>query len=140
VSNLSGTNLLKTTAHLEAYIDFPEEDLPPESEEAPAREIQNIIRQLDGLIATRPYSAMLHDGIRTVIAGFPNDGKSSLLNALTGEDRAIVSPEPGTTRDYVEETLYIGPYLLRVVDTAGLHDSGSDIEKQGISRSLQQIQ
>ena len=132
--------LLGVTAMLEAYIDFPEEDLPPEDQEGPARELLALIADMDHLIATRQYSSLLHDGIKCVILGEPNVGKSSLLNALTGEDRVIVSAEPGTTRDYVEERIHIGPYLLRVVDTAGLHEAASAIEEQGISRSLQQIQ
>jgi tRNA modification GTPase len=83
---------------------------------------------------------MLHDGVKCVILGEPNVGKSSLLNALTGENRVIVSEEPGTTRDYVEERIHIGPYLLRIIDTAGLHEASSAIEEQGIHRSLEQIE
>ena len=131
--------LLQITAHLEAYIDFPEEDLPPESAEGPIQSLRNLIAEMDNLIATRKYASLLHEGIKCVILGEPNVGKSRLLNALTGEDRVIVSAEPGTTRDYVEERIQVGPYLLRVIDTAGLHEAGSAIEQQGISRSLQQI-
>jgi tRNA modification GTPase len=132
--------LLVVTAMLEAYIDFPEEDLPPEDQEGPARSLQELIRDMDKLIATREYASLLHDGVKCVILGEPNVGKSSLLNALTGEDRVIVSAEPGTTRDYVEERIHIGPYLLRVIDTAGLHEAASALEEQGISRSIEQIE
>jgi tRNA modification GTPase len=132
--------LLTITAMLEAYIDFPEEDLPPEDSDGPAKALKELISEVDHLIATRQYSSLLHDGVKCVILGEPNVGKSSLLNALTGEDRVIVSAEPGTTRDYVEERIHVGPYLLRVIDTAGLHEAGSSIEEQGIHRSLQQIQ
>lgn len=132
--------LLLITAQLEAYIDFPEEDLPPEDQDGPARDLGDLIREMEKLIATREYASLLHEGIKCVILGEPNVGKSSLLNALTGEDRVIVSPEPGTTRDYVEERIHIGPYLLRIIDTAGLHEAASALEEQGISRSLQQIQ
>ena len=132
--------LLQITAGLEAYIDFPEEDLPPEDQEGPAKALRELVAEMDHLIATRRYSSLLHDGIKCVILGEPNVGKSSLLNALTGEDRVIVSAEPGTTRDYVEERIHIGPYLLRVIDTAGLHEAASALEEQGISRSLQQIE
>ena len=132
--------LLQVTATLEAYIDFPEEDLPPEDQEGPARTLLGLISEMDHLIATRQYASLLHDGVKCVILGEPNVGKSSLLNALTGEDRVIVSAEPGTTRDYVEERIHVGPYLLRVIDTAGLHEAASALEEQGIHRSMQQIQ
>jgi tRNA modification GTPase len=132
--------LLGVTAMLEAYIDFPEEDLPPENASGPAQALRELIADMENLIATRQYASLLHDGVKCVILGEPNVGKSSLLNALTGEDRVIVSAEPGTTRDYVEERIHIGPYLLRVIDTAGLHEAASALEEQGIHRSLQQIQ
>ena len=132
--------LLQLTAETEAYIDFPEEDLPPEEEEGPLRSLDALLRDIDGLIATRRYSDLLHDGIKCVILGEPNVGKSSLLNALTGEDRVLVSAEPGTTRDYVEERILIGPYLLRVIDTAGLHEAASALEEAGIARSREQIE
>lgn len=131
--------LLVVTAMLEAYIDFPEEDLPPEDQEGPTRVLSRLVADMENLIATRQYASLLHDGVKCVILGEPNVGKSSLLNALTGEDRVIVSAEPGTTRDYVEERIHIGPYLLRIIDTAGLHEAASSIEKEGIDRSLQQI-
>ena len=131
--------LLVITAMLEAYIDFPEEDLPPENQEGPAKALASLAKDMEGLIATRQYASLLHDGVKCVILGEPNVGKSSLLNALTGEDRVIVSPEPGTTRDYVEERIHIGPYLLRIIDTAGLHEAASSLEEEGIHRSLEQI-
>jgi tRNA modification GTPase len=131
--------LLVVTAMLEAYIDFPEEDLPPEDQTGPTQSLGRLIKDMESLIATRQYASLLHDGVKCVILGEPNVGKSSLLNALTGEDRVIVSAEPGTTRDYVEERIHIGPYLLRIIDTAGLHEAASALEEQGISRSLQQI-
>ncbi len=131
--------LLQITAGLEAYIDFPEEDLPPEDQEGPAGQLRDLLGEMDHLMATRQYASLLHDGIKCVILGEPNVGKSSLLNALTGEERVIVSAEPGTTRDYVEERIHVGPYLLRVIDTAGLHEAASALEEQGIHRSLEQI-
>lgn len=130
--------LLHLIAHLEAYIDFPEDDLPPESSEGPVRELKALIQRVDALISTSQYSSLLHEGICTVIAGEPNAGKSSLLNALTGTERAIVSEEPGTTRDYIEDRLLVGPYLLRMVDTAGLHEAQSQIESIGIAKAMQQ--
>ncbi len=138
--NLLVEKLLQITASLEAYIDFPDEDLPPEDTSGPLLALKGLISEMDYLMSTRQYASLLHDGVKCVILGEPNVGKSSLLNALTGEDRVIVSTEPGTTRDYVEERLHVGPYLLRVIDTAGLHEAASEIEEQGIHRSIQQIE
>ena len=132
--------LLAVVAHIEAYIDFPEEDLPPEDQAGPARELSSLVSDAERLAATDHYAGLLQDGARTVIAGAPNAGKSSLLNALVGSERAIVSAEPGTTRDYIEERLMVGPYLLRIVDTAGLRAGQGEIEAKGIERSLQQIE
>jgi len=130
--------LLHLIAHLEAYIDFPDEDLPPENMDGPSKELSILIRKIENLISTSEYTTLLHEGICTVIAGEPNAGKSSLLNALTGSERAIVSDQPGTTRDYIEDRLTIGSYLLRVVDTAGLHEAQSDIECIGINKAIEQ--
>jgi tRNA modification GTPase len=131
--------LLRILAYTEAYIDFPEEDLPPESSEGPVAQLIALQNDAKSLIATAPYSAMLREGACTVIAGLPNAGKSSLLNVLLGEDRAIVSAEPGTTRDYIEARLLVGRHLLRVVDTAGLREGGCEVEHKGIEKSLAQI-
>jgi tRNA modification GTPase len=90
------------------------------------------------LLATSHYGAMLREGIRTVILGESNAGKSSLLNRLVGRDRALVSAEPGTTRDYLEEIILAGPHALRLVDTAGLNLTPSSLEKRGIDKTLEQ--
>jgi tRNA modification GTPase len=132
--------LLMATAEVEASIDFPEEDLPDNPTHPTLPRLDQLLHATEQLIATRPYSALVHDGIKCVILGEPNVGKSSLLNALTGEDRALVSEIPGTTRDYIEERIHLGPYLLRVIDTAGLHETADLLEQQGIRRSLSQIE
>lgn len=131
--------LLEIIASLEAYIDFPEEDLPPEGETGPLKAMVFLIDEVDRLISTSHYSTLLHEGVKTVITGAPNAGKSSLLNALTGEDRVIVSREPGTTRDFIEEPVMLGSYVVRFVDTAGLQDPGSDIERMGIDKTIEQL-
>jgi len=132
--------LLMVIAAVEAYIDFPEEDLPPEDQAGPLASLAALSRELGELIETSHYKTLLHEGIRTVIMGEPNAGKSSLLNALMGEDRAIVSAEPGTTRDFLTERVMIGQYGLQLIDTAGLRETTEEIERQGVDRSIRQVQ
>lgn len=131
--------LLGAQAQVEAYIDFPEEDLPEENTAGPIQELCKVAHDLEQLIETAHYKASLSDGIQTVIAGAPNAGKSSLLNQLLGEDRAIVSPTPGTTRDYITERITVGPYTLKITDTAGIHEVTDDTEAQGIDKSLERL-
>lgn len=132
--------LLGVLARVEAYIDFPDEDLPTEDRELVRREIDRLAAETARLLATSHYGAMLRDGIRTVIVGAPNVGKSSLLNRLVGRDRALVSPEPGTTRDYLEERVMVGPHCLRLIDTAGLNPSPAPLEKLGIAKTWENLE
>jgi tRNA modification GTPase len=132
------TLLIKTLAHVEAYIDFPEEDLPAENRQSIDKDIDTLIINTDRLLATSHYGALLRNGIKTVILGEPNAGKSSLLNCLVGRERALVSSEPGTTRDYLEELIIVGPYCLRLIDTAGLNPNPALLEKRGIEKSREQ--
>lgn len=129
--------LLGVLARIEAYIDFPEEDLPPEDRAIVRREIEALATDTDRLLATSHYGELLRDGIKTVIVGAPNAGKSSLLNRLVGRERAIVSAEPGTTRDFIEERIIVGPHGLRLIDTAGLNSTPGAIEKLGMEKSLE---
>lgn len=132
------TLMVNSLALLEAYIDFPEEDLPPEDT---ARLLAQLVTLREGtarLLATSHYGEILRAGMRTVILGEPNAGKSSLLNRLLGRDRALVSPEPGTTRDYLEEPITVGPHLLRLIDTAGLNPRPASLEAQGMAKTLEQ--
>lgn len=128
--------LLGVLAQIEAYIDFPEEDLPPEDRAGVAAELARLARETDRLLATSHYGALLRDGIKTVIVGAPNVGKSSLLNRLVGRDRALVSPEPGTTRDFIEERIVAGPHCLRIIDTAGLNAAPAPLERLGMEKTL----
>src|SRR5208283_5987629 len=105
------------------------EDLPGENRESLRRTIEAVRAGARQLLATRRYGDLLRDGIRTVIAGETNAGKSSLLNRLLGRDRAIVSPEPGTTRDFIEERALVGPHGLRLIDTAGLNSAPGAVER-----------
>jgi tRNA modification GTPase len=132
--------LLGVMAHLEAYIDFPEEDLPGEDQAGPAADLRLLISEMRDLIETQRYSALLHEGIKTLIIGEPNVGKSSLINALTGADRSIVSDIPGTTRDYISAFMMVGPWRIEILDTAGLHDAGDVIEKIGINHTIEQAE
>ncbi len=129
--------LLGVLARVEAYIDFPEEDLPPEDQELVASELDRIIEETDRLLATGHYGELLRDEIKTVIIGAPNAGKSSLLNRLVGSERALVSTEPGTTRDFIEERIIAGPHGLRLIDTAGLNPAPAGLEKLGIAKTLE---
>lgn len=130
-------DLLCALARIEAYIDFPDEDLPAEDRGIVRNSIDELIGGTRQLLATQHYGDLLRDGIKTVIIGEPNAGKSSLLNRLVGHDRALVSPEPGTTRDFIEERVIIGPHCIRLIDTAGLNPSPAKLEKLGIAKTLE---
>ncbi len=128
-------SLLQVLAHLEAHIDFPDEDIEPETGREFLHRIDAVIVSIDRLLATADRGRILREGVRTVIYGAPNVGKSSLLNALSGFDRAIVSPTPGTTRDVIEESVNLGGIQLRLMDTAGIRETSDEIERQGVARS-----
>ena len=132
--------LLGVIARVEAYIDFPEEDLPPEDQAAVADGIRSIAEDAAKLRATKHYGDVLRGGLRTVIVGRPNAGKSSLLNRLVGYDRAIVSAEPGTTRDFIEEQIMIGPHSVRLIDTAGLNPSPTLLEGFGMEKTRERME
>ncbi len=132
--------LLGVLARVEAYIDFPDEDLPPEDKQLIVNELNRLSAGTMRLLATSHYGEVLREGLKTVIVGLPNSGKSLLLNRLLGKDRALVSAEPGTTRDYLEERIIIGPHSLRLIDTAGINPTPAPLEKQGIQKSLERAQ
>ncbi len=132
--------LLAALARVEAYIDFPEEDLPAEDSAIVAAEIENVLRGTRRLLATEQAGSWLREGIATVILGEPNAGKSSLLNRMVGRDRALVSPLPGTTRDFVEERIGLGRHWIRLIDTAGLNPNPESIEKLGIEKTMEQAE
>lgn len=130
--------LVDALARTEAYIDFPDEDLPAEDRGLVGQMVGNVLRGTNELLATSHYGELLRDGVRTVIIGEPNAGKSSLLNRLVGEERALVSAEPGTTRDYIEARLLLGGHCLRLIDTAGLNAVPQPLERLGIAKTLEQ--
>lgn len=127
--------LVTAIAHLEAWIDFPEENIDPESGAALLARIEGVRRDATALLATADHGRILREGVRAVIAGQPNAGKSLLLNRLLGTDRAIVSPVPGTTRDTIEEAAQLGGILFRLTDTAGLRATEDPVEREGVDRS-----
>ncbi len=129
---------VRLLANIEAHLDFPEEDLPPEDLAMLRADLDRLQEGVGRLAATNRYGGLLRDGVRTVILGEPNVGKSSLLNRLVGRDRALVSPEPGTTRDYLEEVVTVGPHALRLVDTAGLNAAAVSLERAGIEKTREQ--
>jgi len=129
--------LLQALARVEAYIDFPDGDLPPEDRAIVERDLERLTRETENLLATARYGELLRDGVKTVIIGAPNVGKSSLLNRLVGKERALVSPEPGTTRDFIEERVIVGPHCLRLIDTAGLNSSPAPLERLGMEKTLE---
>jgi tRNA modification GTPase len=134
-------DLIQLVAHVEAYIDFPDEDIDPDTGTALKSRMEAIHSQLRSLLDTAEHGRILRGGARTVICGAPNAGKSSLLNALAGADRAIVSPVAGTTRDTIEEMLHIHGLPFRLVDTAGLREHTSDfIEGEGIARTKRELE
>ena len=130
--------LLELLAHVEAYIDFPEEDISPDTGSALFERLQAILATMRTLLASASQGRLIREGVRTVISGPPNAGKSSLLNRLLGFERAIVSATPGTTRDTLEESVLMKGWSLRLVDTAGLRESLDPIEQEGISRAIKQ--
>lgn len=131
--------LLGATAHLEAFIDFPEEDIDPEVGAALCRTLSGQSASIAALLSTADQGRILREGVRTVIFGKPNVGKSSLLNRLLGYQRAIVSSKEGTTRDTIEEVVNLRGIPLRLIDTAGVRESSDEIEQEGIAMTHGQV-
>lgn len=133
--NLLRDQMVATLAHVEAHIDFPDEDIAADTKEKLIARLATGLAFMDELLRTADEGQVLRRGIRAAIIGRPNAGKSSLLNQLLGHDRAIVSHIAGTTRDTIEETANIRGIPVVFVDTAGLRDAGDVIEQEGIRRT-----
>ncbi len=132
-------DLINLCSLVELELDFADEDLEFVDKPELANKIREVISEIDELIETFKYGKIYREGIKVVIAGKPNAGKSSLLNALLNENRAIVSNIPGTTRDIIEESLNIDGVLFRVIDTAGLRETYDIIEQEGVRRAEEQL-
>lgn len=127
--------LLKLLAGIEASIDYPEHELEAMNIKEVEQKSKEVLSEIFDLIQTTDYGKIIHDGIETAIVGRPNVGKSSLLNAILKENRAIVTEIPGTTRDILQEYVNINDIVLKITDTAGIHDTQDIVEKLGVSRA-----
>ena len=132
--------LIGLRLHIEAALDFPEEEIDFLADKNLSGRAQQLAAQMDALRAATRQGQLLHDGMTVVLAGPPNAGKSSLLNALAQRDSAIVSPIPGTTRDVLRERIQIDGLPLHVLDTAGLRDTDNAIESEGVRRAHEAMQ
>lgn len=131
--------LIQLRIYVEAAIDFPEEEIDFLSDGRVANELHKIEKHLHLVFREAKQGVLMRDGMRVVIAGRPNAGKSSLLNALSGRDSAIVTSIEGTTRDVLREHIHIDGMPLHIIDTAGLRDSPDEVEQIGIQRAWQEI-
>ena len=131
------TELLQALSLLNALIDFPDErEAQSVQQQSIVQTLHNAQQQIAQLLASYQQGRIAKDGLRLALVGLPNVGKSSLLNLLLGKERAIVTDQPGTTRDYLEDTLLIEGRLFKVIDTAGIRHSDDHIEQHGVQKTM----
>ena len=131
--------LINTAAHLSAWADYPEEDIPEVDTENLTSSLSVCRDELSALLKTYDTGRIMREGVETVIAGRPNVGKSTIMNLLSGCERSIVTNVPGTTRDVIEETVMLGEIPLRLSDTAGIRSTDDPVEKIGVERAKDRI-
>lgn len=132
--------LLRLRVYIEAALDFPDEEIDFLEDQAICKQLYDIIDEIKYILNEANRGSVLKEGMKLVIAGKPNAGKSSLLNSLTGKDTAIVTSIAGTTRDVLREHIHIDGMPLHIIDTAGLRENPDEIEQQGIVRALAEIE
>ena len=132
--------LMNRAAHLNAWADYPEEDIPAVENSALCDALRISQTRLEQIVRSYDNGRILKDGIDTVIAGKPNVGKSTLMNLLAGYDKSIVTSVAGTTRDIVEESVVLDDLVLNLSDTAGIHETGDEIESIGVDKARNRLQ
>jgi tRNA modification GTPase len=137
--NHARDRLVDILAHIEATIDFPEEDIAPDTIDTLRIQTESVAAELQRLLDTAREGRILREGVAVAIVGRPNAGKSSLLNALLGHERAIVTEIPGTTRDTIDDYANIGGVPVRLTDTAGIRDVTERLEQIGVERSQRSL-